>query len=284
MMPLVLIPGIQGRWEYMRQTVDALSAHFQVVTFSLRGDTIDDYAGQVLRALDDRRIDRAVICGVSFGGLVALRFAATSPDRTTALVMASPPGPGWQLRPRHQLYARWPWIFGPLFLVETPWRLRAELSTALPDSRARWAFKLGALRTLTTAPPSLRAMAARARLIEGLDVRADCDRVTVPTLVVTGEPQLDHVVSAEGSSEYATLIRGARRAILERTGHVGTMARPDVFADVVHRFIVAADASVQSPLGNDRDEPRLGSPERQGREGGGPERTRGSAPTPGRVA
>lgn len=260
MLPLVLIPGIQGRWEYMRGTVDALSAHFQVLTFSLRGNTMEDYANQVSRVLDEHHIERAIICGVSFGGLVALHFAAASPKRTIALVMVSTPAPGWHLRPRHQLYARLPWIFGPLFLAETPWRLRAEMSAALPDRRARWAFNRAALRTFISAPVRLSAMAARARLIERLDMRADCARVSAPTLVVTGEPELDHVVPAERSSEYARLIGGARGAILERTGHTGTMTRPDAFAEMVHRFIVGVDGSV------------------------GTGRTHGSAPTPSRVA
>jgi len=82
MEPLVLVPGVQGRWEYMRRTVDALSAHFRVVTFSLRGNSIDEYADQIAGALDERQIDRAIVCGVSFGGRVALRFAATARART----------------------------------------------------------------------------------------------------------------------------------------------------------------------------------------------------------
>ena len=237
MLPLVLIPGIQGRWEYMRGTVDALSAHFQVLTFSLRGRTMEDYVDQVSSALEEHHVERAVICGVSFGGLVALRFAASFPDRAIALVMASTPGPVWHLRPRHQMYARLPWIFGPLFLAETPFRLRAEMSAALPDRRARWAFKRGVLRTFMTAPVPLTAMAARARLIERLDAREDCSRVTAPTLVVTGEPQLDHVVRADRSHEYVRLIGGARGAVLERTGHAGTMTRPEAFAAVVREFV-----------------------------------------------
>jgi pimeloyl-ACP methyl ester carboxylesterase len=236
-LPLVLIPGIQGRWEYMRGTVDALSAHFRVLTFSLRGNTVEDYTGQVSRILDEHHLDRAVVCGVSFGGLVALRFAAAFPERTIALVMVSTPAPGWHLRPRHKLYARLPWIFGPLFLAETPWRLRAEMSAALPDWRARWAFNRAALRTFVSAPVPLSAMAARARLIERLDMRADCAQVSTPTLVVTGEPELDHVVPAERSSEYVQLISGARGAILERTGHTGTMTRPDAFAEMVREFV-----------------------------------------------
>jgi pimeloyl-ACP methyl ester carboxylesterase len=236
MEPLVLVPGVQGRWEYMGRTVDALSVHFRVVTFSLRGNSIDEYADQVGRALDERKIDRAIVCGVSFGGRVALRFAATASARTSALVLVSTPGPAWHLRPRHVTYTCWPRVFGPLFLAEAPWRLRAELLSALPDRRARWAFRLEALRTLMTAPPPLTAMAARARMIDPVSAMADCGRVTAPTLVVTGEPHMDHVVSGT-SSDYIRLIAGARGAILERTGHLGTMTRPDAFAALVHDFV-----------------------------------------------
>ena len=67
----------------------------------------------------------------------ALRFAARHPERVSALVLASTPGPGWHLRPRHDLYARWPRVFGPLFIAETPFRARPELRAALPDAAAR---------------------------------------------------------------------------------------------------------------------------------------------------
>lgn len=237
--PLVLVPGIQGRWEYMRPAVDALSRSFDVRPLSLSGDarSLDDYVAQVVDVLDRARLDRAVICGVSFGGLVALRFAATRPERASALVLASTPAPGFTLRPRHRVYARLPWIFGPVFLMESPFRLRAEVAAALPDRRARRALGREALRTLCTARLSVSAMARRALLMTGVDLRPDCDRVQAPTLVVTGEPALDHVVPADGSSEYARLIRGARAVVLMRTGHIGTVTRPDAFADIVGDFV-----------------------------------------------
>jgi pimeloyl-ACP methyl ester carboxylesterase len=244
--PLVLIPGLQGRWEYMRTAVDALARSFRVVTFPLCGERgaglpferargLDNYVAQVARVLDERRIDRAIVCGVSFGGVVAVRVAATQPARTSALILASTPGPAWHLKPRHRLYARAPWVFGPLFAAETPWRLGPELAAALPGARAR--FALGQLRTLVGAPVSFRRMAERARTIATLDLADECARITAPTLVVTGEPGLDHIVPIEGSSEYVRLISGARGVVLERTGHVGVMTRPDAFAALVRDFI-----------------------------------------------
>ena len=246
--PLVLIPGIQGRWEYMRPAIDALARHFRVVTFPLCGERasgvpfdenrgLDNYADQIASALTQTGIPHATICGVSFGGLAAIRFAATRPQSTDALILVSTPGPGWRLRPRHEMYSQLPWLFGPLFLAESPWRLRAELKAAFPDRGARRAFRRGVLRTLVSAPVSLPNMAARARLLSGVDLRQDCARIAAPTLVVTGEPSLDYVVPAEGSSAYAQLIANARAAVIERTGHLGSVTRPDQFAGMVKDFV-----------------------------------------------
>jgi 3-oxoadipate enol-lactonase len=232
-----LIPGLQGRWEYMRPAVDALSASFRVITFSLADGNLDDYARQVVNVLSERGIERAAICGVSFGGLIALRFAARYPSSCDALVLASTPKPALRLRRRHQLYLRAPWIFGLLFLAETPWRLRREVRVAIPDVRARRRFAMQALRTLLSAPISLSRMAARARLIASTELAADCARITAPTLIVTGEAHLDHVVPVEASSEYQRLIPGARTAILPETGHLGSVTRPSEFAALVRAFV-----------------------------------------------
>jgi pimeloyl-ACP methyl ester carboxylesterase len=238
--PLVLIPGLQGRWEYMRLAVEALASSFRVITFSLDADDFDGYASQVDRALTEAGIERATICGVSFGGLVALRFAAAYPDRCGALVLASTPRPQLRLRRRHQLYLRAPWILGPIFFAESPLRLRPEVCAAIPDRRARRRFALQGLRTVLSAPISLSHMAARARLITSVDLGPDCERVIAPTLIVTGEQQLDHVVPVEGSSEYARRIPHARAVVLERTGHLGTITRPQAFTDIVRDFVTTS--------------------------------------------
>lgn len=235
--PLVLIPGLQGRWEYMRPTVDALAASFRVITFSLEGADFDSYADQVARALDGARIDAAVVCGQSFGGMIAVHFAGRFPQRCKALVLASTPKPALTLRKRHQMYLRAPWILGPLFLAETPFRVRREVRAALAEPAARRRFTLDALRTFFRAPLSLRKMAARARLVTSDAIVADCRRITAPTLIVTGEAHLDYVVPVDGTAEYERLIPRTRREVLRSTGHLGAMTRPHEFAALVREFV-----------------------------------------------
>jgi len=252
--PLVLIPGIQGRWEYSRGLVDALARSYRVITFSLAderavsGDaraSIDAFAEQVEAALDRLQLRRAIVVGVSFGGLVALRFAATRPERTRVLVMISAPGPRWHLRPRHEAYARIPWLFGPIFLLETPFRLRREVAAALPTWPNRLRYLRDQLLTMLGAPVSLARMAARALIIGRYDRITDCARVTAPTLIVQGDDALDHVTGSGGTADYATLIAHAAHARMPRTGHLGSVTRPDECADIVHRFVADATKDTQ---------------------------------------
>src|SRR5204862_513266 len=86
-----------------------------------------------------------------------------SVGRAAALVLASAPGPGATLVPHHRFYTRWPWICGPLFILETPLRLRHE--TQWTPTR---------IKTLVTAlffaPVSFAKIALRAKLIESIDI------------------------------------------------------------------------------------------------------------------
>jgi 3-oxoadipate enol-lactonase len=247
--PVVFIPGLQGRWEYLRPAVEALSQSHRVITFPLCDEPsagapfeldhsgFDGYAAHIEAVLNSLKIDRAAICGVSFGGLIALRFAATMAARTSALVLASTPGPRFHLRKRHRVYASVPWLFGPLFAAESPSRLRAEVNAALPDERERRQFITQELRTFREAPLSASRMARRALLIEAYDRAADCPLVKCPTLIVHGDPTLDFVVDVGETASYGRLIIGARVVMMEDTGHIGSITQPQRFASIVSAFL-----------------------------------------------
>src|SRR5688572_17130655 len=115
--PLVLIPGIQGRWEWMKPAVDALAKDWRVITCSLPGEVrnFDSFVAHIDGVLDSAGIQSAVLCGVSFGGFIALRYAARRPDRVRALILVSAPGPRWKPKPKLARYMNWPTLSSPLF-------------------------------------------------------------------------------------------------------------------------------------------------------------------------
>jgi pimeloyl-ACP methyl ester carboxylesterase len=263
--PLILVPGIQGRWEYMRPAIDALSASFRVITFPLSGERasgrtfdparrFDNYVGQLDAILDECDVERAPICGISFGGLVALHYAAQRPTRSTALILASTPGPEFKLRERHEFYLRAPRLFAPLVLAELPRRLSKEIALALPNPWTRLRFSLRQMATFLRAPISAPQMATRSALLGASELVDDCHKVSAPTLVVTGEPSLDYVVPVHGTSEYVQLIPGARAVEIPRSGHIGYITRPQAFTQIVREFLSGTETSRRRSDGKANDD------------------------------
>jgi pimeloyl-ACP methyl ester carboxylesterase len=239
--PLVLIPGIQGRWEWMAPTIDALASCHRVLTFSLNDSAgrsaFADWMAAIDGLIDQTGETRVALVGASFGALAAARYAARRPDRVAALILVSPPEPGWRLDPQSEGYARRPRAALPLFAFRSVCRLTPEVMACFPTWGARLRFTATYLFRVLRWPVSPRRMAAWVFEWMHTDIESDCRRITVPTLVITGEPRLDRVVAVSSSLEYLTLVPGACHATLAGTGHVGLIAKPREFADIVDRFL-----------------------------------------------
>jgi 3-oxoadipate enol-lactonase len=245
--PLVLIPGLNGRWEWMLPAVRALARDFRVITFSLLGERdtaqpfdatqgFDANLEQVDAALDAAGEACVTMCGVSYGGWVALRYAATRGDRVSALVLASTPPPGFMPNASQARYLRSPRLLLPEFMFTAPRRLAPELRAALPVWRERMLFSAAHLRRAALTGMSPTRMAGRMQVAREVDFADCCRRIGVPTLIITGEPGLDCIVPVDQTRRYEDLISGAELAMIERTGHLGTITRPRRFAEIVKRF------------------------------------------------
>jgi pimeloyl-ACP methyl ester carboxylesterase len=102
---VVLIHGITGDlsiW-FLSQAMGVLSQSFRVTAYDLRGHgysavtpsgyTSADQAGDVLALMDALEIDRAILVGHSFGGVIAMHAAVLAPRRIDALVVSDPSFP-----------------------------------------------------------------------------------------------------------------------------------------------------------------------------------------------
>ena len=245
--PIVIIPGLQGRWEWMRPAVEALARQHRVITFSLCDErtspfpcdpsrAFENFVAQVDSALDRAGIDRAVIAGVSYGGLIAAEFAARRPERVDALVLASALHASWTPDERQQRYLDSPLLMSPMFVATAPGRMRPELVAAMPSIVSRMRFTATQGARFVMAPTSPARMARRIAWAKSHHF-ADPRRVKARALVLTGEPGLDRVVPVDVSRRYLADLDRAEHVVLTRTGHLGVVTRPDAFAGVLERFI-----------------------------------------------
>lgn len=266
--PVVLIPGIQGRWEWMRPAVEALARRCRVITSSLPGEPDSDWAPQrgsraedpawesqngggfdsfvgfVDSLLNRAEIQQAAICGVSYGSLIALRYAARRSERVRALAVVSALGPHWQPDRRTLQYMRCPTLCGPLFFAAAIGRAWPELCGTFPNLGERLRFCAGTIPLVLRAPAIPKRMARRAELAAQETFEDDCRRISAPTLVVAGERHLDRVVGVDDALAYVSAIAGARFQILEQTGHLGIVTAPDRFAAIVSAFVNGEDHPV----------------------------------------
>ncbi len=242
---LLLIPGVQGRWEWAGPAIRELAVRHRVVSYSLCGErnavppqaprTFDDLVQQALNALDRATDGPAVVCGVSYGGLIALRLAARHPDRVRGLILASPLNADFVPDERIRRMVAHPRLMAPVFLAGAPGRIVPELRAA--HGRAWVPRALGLLGRVARAPHSPARMAERMRLIDAEDFVSDCRAVRQPTLLITGEPGLDRVVPAEASCRMLAWLPNARHVTLDHTGHWGLVTRREAFAREVTQFV-----------------------------------------------
>jgi pimeloyl-ACP methyl ester carboxylesterase len=245
--PVVVVPGLQGRWEWAAPALSRLAASCRTISYSLSGDFgsgrtvardagFDAYVKQLDDVFDAAGVTRGVLCGVSFGGFVALHYAALRPERVSALILASAPGPGWRPTPQQSAWIARPWWSAPAFVLSAPLRLWPEISAAFPAVRSRLGFLAQQGLRCLAAPMIPPLMASRIRTATGMDFESDCRRISVPTLVVTGEEGLDRVVPVQSTRVYASLIPGAEYRKMPRTGHMGLLTQPSAFAELVSGF------------------------------------------------
>ena len=252
--PVVVVPGVQGRWEWMKPGIEALAQRSRVITFSLAdepssGARFDEtlgfwnYVDQARDALEARGLDRAAICGVSFGGLIAAAFAARYPARVSSLILVSALPPSWRPDARASFYLRHPWLLTPLFCAGA-FGFYGEIAAANNTWWSGIAAACGAGINVLRHMFHPGRMARRVHLLTSVRIDTELTRVKVPVLVVTGEESLERVVPPRLTREYAAIWPHARVETLRRTGHLGMITRPHDFAAIVSRFVAESEKKI----------------------------------------
>jgi pimeloyl-ACP methyl ester carboxylesterase len=246
--PVIVIPGMQGRWEWIRPGLNALASRCRTLSYTLAGDfgsgwKLDPARGfdNYIRQLDDvfarTGLKRAAVCGISYGGAIALRYAACRPERVAALILVSAPAPGWRPNPIQSAYLAQPWRRAPKFVLTSPQRIWPEVLTALGSVPSGLAFLARHGLRVAAAPMIPGLVAARILEQQALDFSGDCAAVRAPTLIVSGEPGLDRIVPVESTRAFREMISGAKHVTIERTGHLGPVTRPSVWANTIADFV-----------------------------------------------
>ena len=195
--------------------------------------TLEERMDDVRAVMDAAGSERAAILGHSEGGPMAMLFAATYPDRTTALITIG-------------AYARrvwdpeYPWAPTPeqrqrfFDLIERDWGSEVDLATVAPTLANDEPFKrrYASYSRLSASPGAALVLA---RMNTDVDVRAVLPAIRVPTLVLHRGGDLDSNV--EEGRFIAGRIPGATFVELAGRDHLPWVGDQDALVDEIEEFL-----------------------------------------------
>jgi len=192
--------------------------------------TCDDYAAAVVAVMDALAIDRAHICGLSLGGIVAIALHAMAPERCASLIIADsfavhPDGQG--IYDRSEAASR---TIGMRALAEA----RAGV---LLGSAAGPAIHRAVIDTMSAIRPAAYVIGARAVWLA--DQRGHAAAIDVPTKVLVGDE--DVITPPALSKQLAALIPGATLEIIAGAGHLANLEQPFAFNAAIDGFLSEID-------------------------------------------
>jgi proline iminopeptidase len=237
-----------------KPTFSPLSKKMQLVYFDHRGQGRSQRGPKETYTLENnvedmealRRylgLDKIVVIGASYGGMVALTYASRYPEHVSHLIaIVTVPDSRFLERAKQILAERG---------TEEQNAIAQHLwdGTFRDEEHLREYFRiLGPLYSLTFDPDSPQNSWKRAILsadainqafggfLRTYDVREHLPRITAPTLVIGARH--DWICPPEFSEEIATLIPNADLRIFENSGHGVRADEPEALMDAIAGFIV----------------------------------------------
>lgn len=236
--PLILINSLGTDLTMWDAQVDVWSRHHHVIRFDQRGHggsesppgpyTLERFGRDAVHVMDAYGVERASLCGLSLGGMVALWVAGSDPARVDHVVLAD-------------TAAR--------LGTEEAWRARAAtvrargMSAVVPAVLERF-FSPSYLQNdrhvvrdveRTLRATSAEGYAASCDALAVADLRSLAAAVRSPCRVIVGTE--DAATPTTDAQELHRLLRDAEYTEIPGAGHLANLEEPQLFAALVSEFI-----------------------------------------------
>jgi non-heme chloroperoxidase len=249
--PLVLLHGGFVDLHMWDPQVDTFAERYRVIRYDLRGHgktgpsktskySIELFADDLNALLDALGVTKAVICGLSLGGMVAQSFAIKYKSRVSALVLADTAvSVKLTLTDKLQRYVLFPkWLMSlTIRLLGIEPFVRFSFWLARVTRSENWIGRDEATRAYIT-EKMLRMDEAEYLKIYGAIYEfelLDLERIEVSTLVLNGEFESRSVF--RHTEEIQKRVEGSEMNIVPKAGHTSNMENAPVFNALVEEFL-----------------------------------------------
>ena len=253
--PLIAVnggPGLSHAYMMQNDLWQRVAAHRLVILYDQRGTGASKHlqpnAPQTIEAqvadLDAVRkalaLERVAVLGDSYGGIIAMAYAAAHPDHVARLILSDSAAPSWK-----GLVHLLPQVFPDR---EEQGAAEAKKLAADPKAAAR-AGLVNHMRQMFYSTEMRDAYLAHMgdlgfepavggavqKATENLDLTAKLADFKFPTLVITG--RYDMNVAPLTAWRMAHAIPGARLVFFEKSGHLPAYEEPEKYHEVLEDFL-----------------------------------------------
>ncbi|MEI7769679.1 MAG: alpha/beta hydrolase [Chloroflexales bacterium] len=229
---VVCIHGCAGNADQWAAQIAHLARDYRVIAPDLRGHgrsevahssySLEEFLWDITQVLTQLDVaEPFIMLAHSFGGPVAITFAATQPQRVSRLVLIAT-GPAMHINPLHEFIVKLPISLGVL---------EGLRPVVMP---------------MTSAPVSVIQ-----KILAGTLFRWDGYKVLplvrTPTLIIAG--QWDFIATASQAEESRKLMPNARLEVVRYTRHLPHLERPDAVNRLLDRFLSGPRSWRDAPVG-----------------------------------
>jgi 3-oxoadipate enol-lactonase len=237
--PIVFLHGVGSDKSVWRPQLEHFRKERRAIAFDYpgygdsdpapEGTTRDDYASIILAAMTELGVQRAHLCGLSLGGVIAIAMHHTWPKRAASLILADsfadhPDG--------RAIYER---SLGASEDMRALAESRVDVLLAQPADPA---VRSEVIETMARIEPAAYRTGAEAVWLA--DQRDRAQAIRVPALVLCGSE--DRITPPALSTALTKLIPGAHYDAIERAGHLTNLEQPQAFNTLVGAFIRGVDS------------------------------------------
>jgi 3-oxoadipate enol-lactonase len=237
--PIVFLHGVGSDRSVWRPQLEHFGATRGAIAFDYpgygdsdpapQGTTRDDYAAAILSAMRELGLERAHVCGLSLGGVIAIAMHHAAPDRCASLILADT----FAVHPEGRaIYERS--LAGSSDLPATA-EARVDVLLAQPaDPHVRREV----VETMSRIDPAAYCIGAEAVWLA--DQRDRAAAIRVPTLIICGDE--DRPTPPGLSRELHAMIHNSGLAMISSAGHLTNLEQPDAFNTLVGEFVRGVDS------------------------------------------
>jgi pimeloyl-ACP methyl ester carboxylesterase len=242
--PIIFLHGFPFDKSMWAKQLDFFATTNRVIAIDIRGFgkstdestplSIDLFSDDLMLFMNQMKISKAIICGLSMGGFIALNAQARFPDRFEAIILCDTQCIADTIEVKLNRYKTIDEIalngtlnFNEAFIkkvfCKNSFTNKQEIVTQL--------------RSVVMANPEQIIINGLKALAERSETCSTLPEINIPTLIICGRE--DEVTPLEQSEFLHTSIKASALHIIDDAGHVSNIEQPEEFNNEISKFLLA---------------------------------------------